>query len=88
MKVSEGQNVSLPCDVMGHPEPKVTWHKKGQTMQIVAEQRWLNKTNVQYEDLGQYVCTASNFLNTIQSSVEVLVYGKEIFIFSVNLYFL
>jgi len=55
----EGGNVSLYCNVTGFPEPTVTWAKDG-VDDPVARTPWLNFTNINRRESGNYTCHANN----------------------------
>lgn len=71
------QNVTLPCEAAGFPQPQITWYKNGH---VIQERRQLKIGNlefkeIQFEDRGTYTCTAENLLGKVQLSVSVTVNG-------------
>ncbi len=70
--VKEGADVTLPvCHVTGYPQPGVTWSRPlGKLPQASAYSNHGNRStlevrNVQSDDSGEYICTASNLLGTV-----------------------
>ncbi|XP_062857960.1 hemicentin-1 [Trichomycterus rosablanca] len=66
VKVKEGQNITLTCEVTGHPVPEITWLKDGQPVlgearvQVMSHGRFLQIQDAQVVDTGRYSCLASN----------------------------
>ncbi|CAH3163864.1 unnamed protein product, partial [Pocillopora meandrina] len=64
----EGENVTLFCNVMGNPVPKISWNKGGSTLSnssrvnLSADNKHLTLTNVKRVDSGEYRCVAANSL--------------------------
>ena len=56
-KVTEGDNVTLICDVSGMPTPMVSWMTL--ESQRVSEYK-LEVTNINRSQAGEYTCEASN----------------------------
>ena len=54
------QDVSLICDVMGDPEPNITWYKN-EVMLKGERSRELVIREMDLKDRGEYHCNASNF---------------------------
>ncbi|XP_078379220.1 uncharacterized protein LOC144662310 isoform X2 [Oculina patagonica] len=70
--VKEGAKVTLPmCHVTGYPQPGVTWSRPlGKLPQASVYSNHGNRStlevrNVQSDDSGEYICTASNLLGTV-----------------------
>lgn len=61
-KVLRGQNVTLECFAAGHPVPRVTWTRLGNTLPSGSRYTpmGLSIVNVQREDRGEYDCMWSN----------------------------
>ena len=58
---SSVQNYTLKCNASGDPHPSITWTKDGvPASQFNASGFFLYLVNVQREDAGSYICTASN----------------------------
>ncbi|XP_059477617.1 peroxidasin isoform X1 [Neocloeon triangulifer] len=79
----QGQQVSLHCTAVGQPTPKITWSRDGREIRNTDHIRvWENGTltirHSRVEDSGQYRCSATNFLGTINSIVFVKVVGAPI----------
>ena len=55
------QNYTLRCNASGDPHPNITWTKDGvPSSQFNASGYLLHLVNVQREDAGSYICTASD----------------------------
>ncbi|XP_056132043.1 hemicentin-1 [Lampris incognitus] len=82
-----GENITLPCDARGFPQPTVTWYRPdgkqvltrtdghSRTMQL--ENGHLLIHSVWLDDEGRYVCEAENLFGTIRSDARVSVTGLE-----------
>lgn len=72
-----GSNIVLPCRVKGHPRPKVVWSnkdgeiKKNNKRMKVLRSGELVITSLQWEDLGEYYCRASNVFGNAEVSTYV-----------------
>ncbi|KAI5614770.1 hemicentin-1 isoform X1 [Silurus asotus] len=66
VRVKEGQNITLVCEVTGNPVPEITWLKDGQPvlgegrLQVMSHGRFLHINDAQVIDTGRYSCLASN----------------------------
>ncbi|XP_021050559.1 hemicentin-2 [Mus pahari] len=66
IKVPEGQTAQLECNATGHPPPKVTWFKDGQSLAVEDPYEmspdgaflWIPQANL--SNAGHYSCIASN----------------------------
>ncbi|XP_066015791.1 hemicentin-1-like isoform X2 [Pocillopora verrucosa] len=64
----EGENVTLFCNAMGNPVPKISWNKGGSPLSnssrvnLSADNKHLTLTNVKRVDSGEYRCVAANSL--------------------------
>lgn len=72
--VLERDNVTLPCKVAGYPQPVITWYKNDDVIQGEGSQ-FLKIKEIQFEDRGNYTCTAENLLGTARLSFKVTVKG-------------
>ncbi|XP_047443825.1 hemicentin-1 isoform X2 [Mugil cephalus] len=72
MKVQVGHPVELPCVVRGVPEPTLTWSKDGK-MYRVSPDGSLALGNVELDDEGTYICTATNDAGRDETRVQLLV---------------
>jgi len=55
------QNYTLRCNASGDPHPHITWTKAGvPASQFNVSGYLLHLVDVQQEDAGSYICTASN----------------------------
>ncbi|NWU93884.1 HMCN1 protein, partial [Upupa epops] len=63
---TQGNEISLECEVEGIPEPAITWMKDGHPLVnrrgivILHSGRVLQLQNAQVSDTGRYVCVAAN----------------------------
>jgi len=58
---SSVQNYTLKCNASGDPHPNITWAKNGvPASQFNHSGYLLHLVDVQREDAGSYICTASN----------------------------
>ncbi|XP_071421021.1 hemicentin-1 [Pithys albifrons albifrons] len=65
-----GSNLTLPCSVRGHPEPRVTWRRLDGAPLLarpLARTGALPMHNLWVTDEGTYVCEAENQFGRIQS---------------------
>ena len=79
---SEGQRVSLECQIEGKPKPTVTWLKDGAEVNSTGDSRitasnnldtWtLNITQLNRTDEGNYTCQANNSLDNKTSTTAQL----------------
>ncbi|XP_068772364.1 basement membrane-specific heparan sulfate proteoglycan core protein isoform X3 [Struthio camelus] len=69
--VLAGTAVELECLGLGEPKPHVTWSKVGGRIRpgVVASAGTLKIERVERSDAGQYRCTATNAVGTVQSHV-------------------
>ena len=87
--IEEGENIILRCIGVGHPPPLVQWIKlngslsdrvsttnmsmstnKGNVTRVTVD---IILTNVYREDTGVYECSASNILNIVTRSINLVV---------------
>ncbi|GAB6020063.1 hypothetical protein CHUAL_002802 [Chamberlinius hualienensis] len=80
-----GQDVHLECLAFGYPVPTYNWTRRGFTSELPRNAS-LNKYNrvlfipkVSIEDVGEYICTATNIRSSITSSVTLSIQAKPIF---------
>lgn len=71
-----GQPLCLECRVTGHPIPEVSWEKCNSCLmtsdEVILERdgEWcrLRMPCCKPDDVGEYICTASNLLGTVRTS--------------------
>ena len=69
--------LNLTCDVVGNPQPEISWYKDG--ILLKGERLpYLLLDEVNIEDRGNYYCGASNSVNSTAESHEVVVNIKGI----------
>ncbi|XP_060245885.1 hemicentin-2 [Meriones unguiculatus] len=81
IKVPEGQTAQLVCNATGHPLPKVTWFKDGQSLAVEYPYEmspdgaflWIPQANL--SNAGHYSCIATNSIGekTKHTQLSVLV---------------
>nr|XP_014348776.1 PREDICTED: basement membrane-specific heparan sulfate proteoglycan core protein [Latimeria chalumnae] len=66
-----GNSVEFECLAIGDPKPRVSWSRVGGTMSpdIKIQGGMLKIERVRESDAGQYRCTATNDVGTVQSQV-------------------
>ena len=77
--LSTGETITIPCEVIGAPMPKIAWEKDG--VPIVEGSRYkftskglqINGTNA--GDSGMYTCVAVNDEGEVRSSAQIQVSG-------------
>lgn len=83
-QLMDGEELMLPCKVIGHPTPKIEWLRNEQTIveskgtTISQEANGLcvlTITEVFPEDAGEYTCFASNKIGEASSKVSVTIEG-------------
>ncbi|NXA41818.1 PGBM protein, partial [Eudromia elegans] len=69
--VLAGTTVELECLGLGEPKPHVTWSKVGGALRpgVQLDAGTLRMERVERADAGQYRCTATNAVGTVQSHV-------------------
>ncbi|XP_063600047.1 hemicentin-1-like [Penaeus indicus] len=64
LAVSAGQDLKLPCEVKGHPEPEVSWRRNGLALaadeRLVPSPGYLLMSAVTPDLAGNYTCSAIN----------------------------
>ncbi|XP_051895600.1 basement membrane-specific heparan sulfate proteoglycan core protein isoform X2 [Pristis pectinata] len=73
--VTEGEMVELHCQVTGHPQPRVTWHRAGGplTANHQVQGPVLRILHMMPSDIGDYICRAENILGTREVKFSVSV---------------
>lgn len=66
-----GNSVEFECQALGEPEPTVQWSKVGGSLpaHIMVKGGMLRIEQVTEVDAGQYRCTATNDVGSVQSQV-------------------
>ena len=67
--VTEGDNVTLSCNVIGFPAPSITWTKDGS---VLTSFGGLTITSVNRTDSGEYRCVAINSVANATSDAATL----------------
>lgn len=77
-----GNQVILPCDVVGIPVPKVTWYKNAQKVDVSGERYTMNEDNslvikrMTMDDSAMFQCLASNDVGEKSSYTWIRVKSK------------
>jgi len=82
--VTEGESVTLECQISGHPTPAIMWFREDYRIehsidfQITYESSYacLVIREAFAEDSGRFTCTATSEAGTISTSCYLLVKGK------------
>ena len=75
---TQGENVNFTCNAVGNPAPTFPWTRDGSvvitTSRIVFNEnnKTLTITNVIRGDNGEYICVATNNVNTVESNPSTL----------------
>ena len=77
----EGGNTNFYCTAGGNPRPRVEWRFKGRKLQSgskhwIKDDAELNIKHLNYSDVGQYTCVATNILGSHQASGNLTVRGE------------
>ena len=83
--VLEGDPFSLQLQVLGNPQPAVSWYFEGEPvkqtdfLKVSTKGDWhkLEIDEILIDDEGVYKCVAENELGTAETQTEVLVDGKK-----------
>ncbi|XP_063876640.1 hemicentin-1-like isoform X2 [Scylla paramamosain] len=77
LTVLAGQDLKLPCEVTGHPQPYVTWEKDGEsfgeTVDLQPGPGYLLMRNVTPSMAAIYTCTAQNSIGEAKKEFTVYV---------------
>ena len=82
--VVKGNDVVLPCNVTGIPQPVVTWYKDGLEIHSILQSTFALKgndlllENIVEEDFGVFKCKAENYLNSIEQVFDLFVNGTRV----------
>lgn len=85
-QLMDGDELTLPCTVIGHPTPKIQWYRneeplensKGVSISQEANGRCvLTISEVFPEDAGEYTCLATNKIGEASSTVSVFIEGTN-----------
>lgn len=81
-----GHNISQRCIATGYPLANIQWLKDGQPLRTGSRVRLLTKehikiTSVTKEDRGMYQCFVRNDYDAVQSTAEMSLGGKLLFVF-------
>ena len=75
VNVTEGQNLTLMCNVSGNPLPMVSWIKVGGDVSTNGSE--LVFTNISRTQAGEYMCEASNLCRNTSETASIEVQCKS-----------
>lgn len=76
-----GESVTLECSAAGQPQPRITWTRGDRTPLptdpriTITPSGGLYIQDVNQEDAGEYTCFATNTVDTIHSTANIIVQG-------------
>ena len=85
-----GDDLEITCDVSGYPYPTVNWFKDGKPLMSdkritlsdngVYRKAILGINNLEFEDKGEYTCTATSPENPlgVTATIDISVKGKSL----------
>ena len=85
LTVTEGRTLQIKASVTGVPQPSITWQKDNvvideQDPRVMITGASLSLSNVGRADAGRYAITASNIVDTVEESYNVIIRCKDRFI--------
>ena len=75
--VEEGESLTLKCQAVGKPAPRVIWQRKGKILSEGIEYVRYTFFRIQLQDQGTSVCLANNTAGEITYAVTITVKGKS-----------
>lgn len=83
VSVTEGESMTLECQISGHPLPLIMWFREDYKIESsidfqISYQNGLAQLVIREafaEDSGRFMCTATNEAGTISTSCYLLVHG-------------
>ena len=64
IRVTQGEQAIIPCNVTGDPKPNITWTKESQSGNAISNNSTLVIVNARISDGGTYHVTANNGKST------------------------
>lgn len=85
-----GDEVVLPCEVTGEPEPRLTWKKNLNVIDFFSSDQtyWRNENgsmiipSVSVDDAARYLCVAENPAGVTTQEIQLIVHGIQHIYFS------
>ena len=82
ISVTQGESVTLPCDVMGNPPPSITWLKDGQALGLSGRNYYTNPNGglviqqMSLTDEAEYTCMASNVAGNSTRDIRITILSE------------
>jgi hypothetical protein len=70
--ISEGESVTLTCDVESNPPASITWTKLGIGETFISSESILSLPVISWKDTGTYQCQGENSLGLSNPSTQIL----------------
>jgi hypothetical protein len=85
VSMGDGERLTLQCQVIGDPEPQVTWYKNNKKLESndYVDLKYkcglatLKIDEIFPEDAGEYKCVAKNYINDAETTCTVKVLRKS-----------
>lgn len=75
----EDDHVNVSCLASGSPNPDIWWYKQTPHVWKKLSERTLRIENAKVDDSGEYLCRATNFMDTVEKTVKLTVYGERFY---------
>lgn len=85
VQLMDGEELRLPCRVVGHPTPRIEWFRNDEVALVDAKGTQISQdtdgvcvltiSEVFPEDAGEYTCRATNKIGEASSTVSVIIEG-------------
>uniref|UniRef100_A0A914ZCP1 Ig-like domain-containing protein n=1 Tax=Panagrolaimus superbus TaxID=310955 RepID=A0A914ZCP1_9BILA len=76
IKIIEGQDKTIKCNVKGKPIPEISWRKDGEPIEHIGargNENYIHISRAQLKDAGHYTCIATNRVGEKRQSIHVKV---------------
>jgi len=88
MTAMAGDEVILPCDVIGEPTPEINWRKNHMNIDLFdMNHKYMMKDTgsliipkVDVQDTARYLCIAENAAGVVTQEINLVVYGLKVVI--------
>lgn len=81
VNVTQGDSVTLPCNVRGNPPPQISWFKDNLPLPEAGRNFYVNTDGglviqqMSVAEEGQYRCVASNIAGNVSKDVRITILG-------------